>query len=114
MVKSVRYLKNDKLFGESIHPSNIISAKGVLLFNTKQRKIAYYESKTGFTVKGTTLQNVTGGVVKSCGRKNVEWIDLLRGCVSSRIVREINTLPSKEQSLTGRINKDTLILRVIS
>jgi len=114
MVKSVRYLKNDKVFGESIDPSKIVNAKGVLLFNVKQRKIAYYESKMGFTVKGTTLQNITSGLVKSCGRKNVEWINLLRGCVSSRLVREINTLPSKEQSLTGRINKDTLILRVIS
>ena len=114
MVKSVKYLKTDKVFGESVDPSKIIKAKAVLLFNTKQRKVAYYESKTGFTVKGTTLQNVTGGMVKSCGRKNAEWINLLRGCIASRLVREINTLPSKEQPLTGRINKDTLILRVIT
>ena len=107
MVKSVRYLKKHKQYGESIDPS-------VLLFNTKQMKIAYYESKSGFTIKGTTLQNVTGGVVKSCGRKNVEWFNLLRGCVVSRMVREINNLSAKEQPLTGRINKDTLILRIIS
>jgi len=114
MVKSVRYLKKHKQYGESIDPSKIVNAKGVLLFNTKQMKIAYYESKSGFTVKGTTLQNITGGVVKSCGRKNVEWLNLLKGCVVSRMVREINNLSAKEQPLTGRINKDTLILRVIN
>jgi len=114
MVKSVKYLKKHKEFGESIDPSKIVNAKGVLLFNTKQRKIAYYESKTGFTIKGTTLQNVSGGVVKSCGRKNSGWIKLLHGCVAGRVIREINTLPSKEQPLTGRINKDTLILRIIN
>jgi len=114
MVKSVRYLGKHKQYGESIDPSKIIKAKGVLLFNTKQRKIAYYESKTGFTVKGTTLQNISGGVVKSCGRKNVEWFNLLKGCIVSRMVREINNLSAKEQALTGRINKDTLILRVIN
>ena len=113
MVKSVRYLTKHKEYGESIDPSNIVNAKGVLLFNTKQRKIAFYESKTGFSVKGTTLQNITGGVVKNCGRKNSEWFTLLRNCITSRIAREINTLSSKEQPLTGRINKDTLILRVV-
>ena len=114
MVKSVKYLKNHKEFGDSLNPSEIIKAKGVLLFNTKQRKIAYYESKTGFTVKGTTLQNVTGGVVKNCGRKNSEWIKLLQRCIVGRVIREINTLSSKEQPLTGRINKDTLILRIVN
>jgi len=113
MVKSVKYLSKDKNYGESIDPTNIVNAKAVLLFNTKQKKIAYYESKTGFTVKGTTLQNVTSGIVKNCGRKDVKWINLLRKCIVSRIVTEINTLSSKEQPLTGRINKDTLILRVV-
>jgi hypothetical protein len=114
MVKSVKYLKSHKEYGDSVEPSKLVNAKGILLFNTKQRKIAYYESKTGFTVKGTTLQNITGGVVKNCGRKNSEWFSLLRGCVAGRIVREINNLSSKEQPLTGRINKDTLILRIVN
>ena len=114
MVKSVKYLKKHKEFGESIDPSKLVNAKSVLLFNTKQRKIAYYESKTGFTVKGTTLQGITGGIVKNCGRKDAKWINLLRGCIVSRIVREINTLSSKEHPLTGRINKDTLILRAVN
>tara|TARA_R110000744_G_scaffold97936_7_gene189194 strand:- start:2419 stop:3102 length:684 start_codon:yes stop_codon:yes gene_type:complete len=113
MVKSVKYLTDHKNFGNSISPDNIIGAKGVLLFNTKQKKIAYYESKRGFTVKGTTLQGVDGGVVKSCGRKDSKWIGSLIGCHINRMINEINTLSSKEQELTGRINKDTLILRIV-
>ena len=113
MVKSVKYLTDHTNFGNSISPDNIIGAKGVLLFNTKQKKIAYYESKRGFTVKGTTLQGVDGGVVKSCGRKDSKWIGSLIGCHINRMINEINTLSSKEQELTGRINKDTLILRIV-
>ena len=113
MVKSVKYLTDHKNFGNSISPDNIIGAKGVLLFNTKQKKIAYYESKKGFTVKGTTLQGVDGGVVKSCGRRDSNWISSLIGCHINRMINEINTLSSKEQELTGRINKDTLILRIV-
>jgi len=113
MVKSVKYLTDHKNFGNSISPDNIIGAKGVLLFNTKQKKIAYYESERGFTVKGTTLQGVDGGVVKSCGRKDSKWIGSLIGCHINRMMNEINTLSSKEQELTGRINKDTLILRIV-
>ena len=113
MVKSVRYLPNHKDYGKSVPPKEIVGAKGVLLFNTKQKKIAFYTSKKGFAVKGTTLQGVDGGIVKTCGRKDSKWIGLLVGCPISRMMNEINTLSSKEQELTGRINKDTLILRVV-
>ena len=102
-----------KEYGKSISPTEIVGAKGVLLFNTKQKKIAFYTSKKGFTVKGTTLQDVDGGVVKTCGRRDSKWVGSLVGCHINRMMNEINTLSSKEQELTGRINKDTLILRVV-
>ena len=113
MVKSVKYLPSHKDYGKSVSPTEIVGAKGVLLFNTKQKKIAFYTSNKGFTVKGTTLQSVDGGTVKTCGRKDSKWISLLVGCPVSRMMNEINTLSSKEQELTGRINKDTLILRTV-
>ena len=113
MVKSVKYLPSHKDYGKSISPTQIVGAKGVLLFNTKQKKIAFYTSKKGFTVKGTTLQDVDGGIVKTCGRRDSKWIGSLVGCHINRMMNEINTLSSKEQELTGRINKDTLILRIV-
>jgi len=42
MVKSVKYLPSHKDYGKSIPPTQIVGAKGVLLFNTKQKKIAFY------------------------------------------------------------------------
>ena len=113
MVKSVKYLPSHKDYGKSISPTQIVGAKGVLLFNIKQKKIAFYTSKKGFTVKGTTIQDIDGGIVKTCGRRDSKWIGSLVGCPISRMMNEINTLSSKEQELTGRINKDTLILRIV-
>jgi len=113
MVKSVKYLPRHTEYGNSLSPTGIVGAKGLLLFNTKQKKIAFYTSKKGFTVKGTTLHGVDGGIVKTCGRRDYKWVGSLVGCHINRMMNEINTLSSKEQELTGRINKDTLILRIV-
>ena len=64
------------------------------------------------TVKGSTLKNYDSGIVKSCGRKSYEWIKSLLVGAPARMINEINTLRAREQKPTGRINKDTIILRV--
>ena len=112
-VKSLKYLPKFDGIGGSVDPISIIGAKQVLLYNTKQKKIALYTSETGLSVKGSTLQNYTHGVVKTCGRKPDSWIQFLISCPPARIAKEINNLSSRSQVATGRINKDTLILRVI-
>jgi len=112
MVKSLKYL--DVFSGiRSADPSDIIGAKQVLLYNTKQKKISLYSSASGFLVKGSTLQNFDSGMVKNCGRKDIQWLKLLSGCHVSKLTNEINTLRAKEQIATGRVNKDTIILRIM-
>jgi|TARA_R110002020_G_scaffold221133_1_gene429162 hypothetical protein len=112
LIKSLKYLDNFDGIGESVNPIQIIGAKKVLLYNTKQRKISLYSSETGLTVKGSTLKNFDFGIVKSCGRKENSWIKLISSCPVGRMMNEINNLRAKEQDPTGRINKDTLILRI--
>ena len=56
-VKSLKYLITFDGIGDSVDPTSIIGAKKVLLYNTKQKKIAFYTSETGLSVKGSTLQN---------------------------------------------------------
>tara|TARA_R110000824_G_scaffold316132_8_gene503307 strand:- start:5972 stop:6655 length:684 start_codon:yes stop_codon:yes gene_type:complete len=113
MIKSLKYLDNYDGIGESRDPRGIVGAKGVLLYNIKQKKISFYSSEIGLSIKGSTLKNFDGGVSKNCGRKDNGWIQLLIRVPTARMINEINTLRVKEQEATGRINKDTLILRII-
>tara|TARA_R100001509_G_scaffold148320_1_gene106056 strand:- start:21381 stop:22061 length:681 start_codon:yes stop_codon:yes gene_type:complete len=112
LVRSLKYLPSFNSMS-SVDPIGVIGAKGVLLYNVKQKKISLYESKTGLSIKGSTLQNFDSGDVKSCGRKDTKWLNLLTTCTVMRMKKEINTLRAKTQEPTGRINKDTLILRII-
>jgi hypothetical protein len=113
LVKSLKYLDRFDGIGESIDPKNIIGAGKVLLYNTKQKKIALYSSDSGLTVKGSTLKNFDSAIIKSCGRKDINWVRSMACSPPARVVNEINTLRAKEQEATGRINKDTMILRVM-
>ena len=113
MVKSVKYMVEDKELGESIEPKNIIGARGVLLYNVKQKKISFYSSENGLSVQGTTLKNFDKAIVKKCGRKNNKWVKELASSAINRMINEINNLKAAQQDATGRINKDTLIIRII-
>jgi len=103
----------DKELGESIEPQNIIGARGVLLYNIKQKKISFYSSENGLSVQGTTLKNFDKAIVKKCGRKPSTWIKELTSYAINRMINEINNLKATQQQVTGRINKDTLIMRII-
>ena len=113
LVKSVKYMVTDKELGESIEPQNIIGARGVLLYNVKQKKISFYSSESGLSIQGTTLKNFDKAIVKKCGRKPSIWIKELASYAINRMINEINNLKATQQQVTGRINKDTLIMRII-
>jgi len=113
MVKSVKYMVEDKELGESIDPQHIIGARGILLYNVKQKKISFYSSESGLSVQGTTLKNFDKAIVKKCGRKNNKWVKKLASSAINRMINEINTVKATQQEATGRINKDTLIMRII-
>jgi len=113
LVKSLKYLDSFSGIGDSVDPKNIIGAKKVLLYNTKQKKIALYSSDSGLSVKGSTLKDFNSAIIKSCGRKNKDWVRSVASSPPAKMINQINTLVANEQEATGRINKDTLILRVI-
>tara|TARA_R110002012_G_scaffold167693_1_gene331135 strand:- start:380 stop:1063 length:684 start_codon:yes stop_codon:yes gene_type:complete len=112
LVKNFNYLDKFNGIGSSVDPTRIIGAKRVLLYNTKQKKIALYTSDDGMSIKGSTIKGFDSSTIKNCGRKNLKWVSSLISCPFAKVINEINTICSKEQSGTGRVNKDTLILRV--
>jgi hypothetical protein len=113
LVKNIKYLEKYNDLGRSKPPKEIINAKGVLLYNTKRKIIFLYKSKTGLTVKGTTLKNFDEFIVKNCGRKDNKWLNMMSGCPEVKLMNELNNLNAKNQTGTGRLNADTLILRII-
>jgi hypothetical protein len=116
-VKAVQYqLKDEELGLQSVAPSNLVGATQAWLFNTKTRKLAVYraDDAKGFSVKGTTLQNyLPEQSSQKTLRKPAESIPMLMAASKIQLRKFMDTLTSKSGEVNGRINSDTIILRVI-
>jgi len=115
LVQSVQYLSESKEFKlESVNPVGIVGAKGLLCFNTKTKKLTLFESNTsdGLSIKGTTVQGFSeDSITKTIRKNNYNIFSLI---TEGRIVHTkgvMNKVKTKNSTPTGRINKDTLILR---
>lgn len=123
IVKKLKYAVNFPELGlASLHPTDIVYANEVWVYNTKTRKIGVYKAKnvdprnmqrpgTGIMVKGTTLQDFDEeSSVQKTLRKPPEMIKNFDGgklkCKKS--FEELTTTPTK---LNGRFNEHTIILR---
>jgi hypothetical protein len=115
-IKSLKYkLKDDELGITSAKALDLVGAEQVWLFNTKTRKLAVYtsESTKGMTVKGTTLQNWSPEKSKQKTlRKPEEQIKELMASGKVKLRTFLDNIKSKEQDVNGRINIDTIILKI--
>ena len=115
-IKSLKYkLKDDELGLTSAKAFDLVGAEQVWLFNTKTRKLSVYtsESTKGMTVKGTTLQNWSPEKSKQKTlRKPEEQIKDLLTLGKVKLRTFLDTIKSKEQAVNGRINIDTIILKI--
>ena len=101
----------------SIEPSKIVGAEILYLFNAKTNQLIYYHSmdRGGLDVTGTTIKNfdTDKSAVKKLGAKTTHFLDrVLDGgkIVLNKIMNEIN---SKAGEVTGRVNNNMIILKVI-
>ena len=115
-IRSLKYkLKDDELGITSAKAFDLVGAEQVWLFNTKTRKISVYtsESTKGMTVKGTTLQNWSPEKSKQKTlRKPEEQIKDLLALGKVKLRTFLDNIKSKEQAVNGRINIDTIILKI--
>lgn len=117
LTKKVKYKKEDpSLKAASVHPSEIIGSQTVWTFNTKYRFICVYHASgpAGITISGTTMSGFdTERSRQKAVRKPEETIkDLMKaGKVALRTF--IDSIKTAEREPTGRLNEDTLILKVI-
>ena len=112
--KQVQKLKYQTDFAEygvvSINPENIIGANVVLTFNTKNRQLAMYISECGISVKGSTLKDFDGDESYAKTIRNPsKFLAQLTAVKKSQ--KLIDGVKAVKKTLTGRINKDTIILK---
>ena len=112
----VNYQKECEEYGlKSVLPSKIVGSKEVWLFNTKYRTInrLVSSSKDGFTIKGTTIQDVDlDKSSKKKLRKPEDFFKQDKDLSKTKLKAIYNDIKTKETPTTGRVGTETIIYRV--
>jgi hypothetical protein len=116
-VSKLQYLKESKEFKiTSIDPLLIVGARVVWAFNTKYKQLTEFvcRARDGFEVKGTSLQMTDPALSRKITlRKPQEFLPIIQSKTQKQISVAYNQLTTKQSPRSdGRINKDTLIMRV--
>ncbi len=117
MAKKVKYKAEDKdLKLVSELPINLPGCTAVVVYNTKNRKLGIYEATHkhhGLSLKGTTLLNYDlSTALQKTVRKPQEVLEKLHTGGLQAIKNTFNTLSTTETKLNGRLNKETILLRI--
>lgn len=116
-VEKVIYQKENPEFKvTSTPPVNIIGAMEVYLFNTKTRVIKYLacERREGFAVRGTTILHFDSEQsFKKKLRKPELTLTSLAKSTKAKALKELKALKTAQTPADGRINADTVILKVL-
>jgi hypothetical protein len=115
LTSKMQYKKEDVEYKVvSINPVDIIGAKQLWVFNTKTRKLGVYHAWTegGLNVKGTTINDYTDNSCAKTLRKPADILLELQKATDRKYKIVFDGIRSTEQALTGRINADTILLKV--
>ena len=117
LVAKMIFSKEDNNYQlQSIDPKEIIRASQLWVFNTKNRKLGVYHAQDseGLSVKGSTIVNFAEekSVMKTL-RKPQETLPVVLNSGKVALRKLLDDIRSVELGLTGRINKDIILLRVI-
>lgn len=117
LVAKMNYSKQDTIFAlVSVNPIKIIGAQELWVFNSKTRKLGRYvadEYEGPLTVKGSTIHGFdkVKSVCKTL-RKPEEQLKEFQSSGKVALRKFLNNLSTKESELTGRVNGDTILLKV--
>jgi len=116
LVKKLKFkATDDKLGIASVPPAQLVGAQAAVVYNTKTRKIGYYNAlnSSGLTVKGTTIGNYTDKSVQKTLRKpEMQIREFKEQNTQRRVETWIKNIKATEIALSGRINAETMILKV--
>lgn len=121
LVAKMAYLKEFKepaigLSLVSIRPTDVIGAESLWIYDTKKRKVGVYYALPNETlsVKGSTIRNFDAqrSVMKRL-RKPAEKLKELTNAGKVQLRKYLEGIKAVEQTMKGRITKDTILLRVV-
>ena len=116
-VKSLNYLtESDEYAVTSVSPANIPGARKLYAFNIKYRRLTVYEcsSTEGFSVKGTSIKGFDEKLSYAMSlRKPSDVISAIVTKTDKQRDKIIDALTTKRKEANGRINDQTLILKVL-
>lgn len=122
IVKKMKYQINDSELGiASIHPTEVVNANELWVYNTKTRKVGVYHARNkdprnmgrdGITVKGTTIQDFCEeSSMQKTLRKPKEQISNWTGKAKTKFAKAFDELTTTGIKLNGRLNEHTIILK---
>jgi hypothetical protein len=116
MIAKLKYLeRDDKLQIVSVNPLELIDSKEVWVYNIKTRKLGKYVADEHATirVKGTTLlhYNEKSSIQKTL-RKPDETLKEFKKASKVKLRKFMDEIKTTDIKLNGRLNADTIILKV--
>ena len=125
LVAKLKYLKVDSKYSlTSVNPEEIIKANELWVFNVKSRKLGKYIAKnidplgqgrdgTGLSVKGTTIlgYDETLSIQKTL-RKPVDQLRDFKESGKVKLRKFLDDIPTTDTKLNGRVNPETVLLKV--
>ena len=115
-VKKVKFkVSDDKLGITSTPPAQILSATGVVVYNTKNRKIGYYiaTDASGLNIKGTTITDFASKSLQKTLRKPEQQIKEFKDqTTQKRFETWFEKIKTTGIKLNGRLGEDIVILKV--
>ena len=122
IIKKLKFQINDSELGiASIHPTEIVHANEIWIYNTKTRKLGVYHAinkdprgmgRDGLMVKGTTIQDFCEESSRQKTlRKPKEQINNWTGKAKTKFAKAFDELTTTGIKMNGRINDNTIILQ---
>jgi len=114
LVKALKYQQEfTGLKLVSVNPEKIIGANELWVYNTRYKTFGVYHAVNtirGLSVKGCTIQHFDEDTsVQKTARKPKDILSVL---TKRSLKKQLNNMKTKEQTMTGRINAQTILLGV--
>lgn len=116
-VARLKYQANSNDYGlDSINPSRIPMAQRLYIFNTKYRTLGVYfaSGNAGFEVKGTSLKgfDLETSFITTL-RKPKDTLSAITSSTPKQIDKLLDSMKCKKRKGNGRINAQTVLVRVV-
>jgi len=116
IVGKLKYMKtNEPLKLVSINPADILGAKELWVYNTKNRKLGRYVAKEygDLGVKGASIINFDENLsIQKTVRKPEEKLKEFKAAGKVALRKFLDEINATDTKLNGRLNEETLLLKV--